>query len=253
MGSLDGKVAIVTGAGRGVGRGVAMALAKAGADVAIAEIDAASGESTASAARGLGRRAISIPCDVRTRQACEAAVASAVDGLGGLHILVNNAIQVRPGVSFMNHLDEDMVMTWESGVMATFWCMQASQPHLVAAGGGSIINFGSGAGTEGLPGFAGYAAAKEGIRALTRVAAREWGPAGIRVNAICPFANSEGMQGWSDFDPDGYRAAIDRVPLGRIGDCEADIGRVAVFLASDDSAYLTAHTFMVDGGSGAFR
>jgi NAD(P)-dependent dehydrogenase (short-subunit alcohol dehydrogenase family) len=166
---------------------------------------------------------------------------------------VNNAIQVRPGVSFMDHSDEDMVMTWESGVMATFWCMQAAHPHLVAAGGGSIINYGSGAGTEGLQGFAGYAAAKEGIRALTKVAAREWGPVGIRVNAICPLANSEGMLGWRDFDPDGYRAALDRVPLGRIGDCEDDIGRVVAFLASDDAAYLTAHTFMVDGGSGAFR
>jgi NAD(P)-dependent dehydrogenase (short-subunit alcohol dehydrogenase family) len=230
-----------------------MALAKAGADVAIAEIDAPSGEATASAVRALGRRALSISCDVRSRQACEATVAAAIDGLGALHILVNNAIQVRPGVSFMDHVDDDMVMTWESGVMATFWCMQAAQPHLVAVGGGSIINFGSGAGTEGLAGFAGYAAAKEGIRALTRVAAREWGPVGIRVNAICPLANSEGMLGWGEFDPDGFRAALDRVPLGRIGDCEADIGRVVVFLASDDAAYLTAHTFMVDGGSGAFR
>ena len=104
-----------------------------------------------------------------------------------------------------------------------------------------------------MAGFAGYAAAKEAIRALTRVAAREWGPMGIRVNAICPFASSEGMQGWSQLDPEGYRASIERMPLQRVGDCEADIGRVVAFLASDDAAYLTAHTFMVDGGSGMFR
>jgi len=124
---------------------------------------------------------------------------------------------------------------------------------LLSAGGGSIINSGSAAGTEGLAGFAGCAAAKEAIRALTRVAAREWGPMGIRVNAICPFANSEGMQGWSQLDPEGYRGSIERAPWQRVGDCEADTGRVVAFLASDNAAHLTAPTFMVDGGSGRFR
>ena len=140
---LNGKVAMVTGTGRGVGRGVAVALAKAGADVAIAEIDGANGDATAAAVRDIGRRALSIHCNVRSRQACEAAVATTVEGLAAVNILVNNAIQTQPGVSFMDHLDDHMAMAWESGVMATFWLMQACQPHLLSAGGGSIINFGS--------------------------------------------------------------------------------------------------------------
>jgi NAD(P)-dependent dehydrogenase (short-subunit alcohol dehydrogenase family) len=124
---------------------------------------------------------------------------------------------------------------------------------LVARGGGSIINLASGAGTQGLPGEGPYAAAKEGVRGLSRVAANEWGPEGIRVNVICPFANSPGMVAWSKIDPKGYEATLRQIPLRRVGDCEEDIGRAAVFLASDDSAYVTGQTLMVDGGMGVFR
>ena len=102
--------------------------------------------------------------------------------------------------------------------------------------GGSIVNFASNSGTFGRENQAPYAAAKEGVRGLSRVAAREWGPQGIRVNVICPFANSPGMLAWSETEPETYAASLETIPLQRIGDCEDDIGRVAVFLASDDAA-----------------
>jgi NAD(P)-dependent dehydrogenase (short-subunit alcohol dehydrogenase family) len=190
---------------------------------------------------------------VSRREACEAAVEATVKELGGIDILVNNAGWSKTGVPLMQVDDAQFTRTLEINTMATFWMMQLCQPHLVARGGGSIINFASGAGTQGLPGEGPYAAAKEAIRGLTRVAANEWGPEGIRVNVICPFASSPGMVAWSKVDPKGYEATIGRIPLRRAGDCEDDIGGVAVFLASDDSAYVTGQTMMVDGGMGSVR
>ncbi len=131
--------------------------------------------------------------------------------------------------------------------------MKAAHPHLVAAGGGSIVNFGSGAGSAGEPGFATYGTAKEAIRGLTRVAAVEWGPDNIRVNVVLPFANSEGALSWEDSDPDAFHAAMRAVPLGRIGDTEKDVGALVSFLLGDDSTYLTAQSIFVAGGSGVSR
>lgn len=253
MGKLEGRVAIVTGAGRGIGRGAAIALAREGAAVAILEIDPETATAAAAEIEKLGARAVAIPCDVCTRGACEAAVARTVNVLGAIDVLVNNATQTRPDVSLLDHKDEEMTMAWHVNVMATFWLMQACHPHLLGRGGGSIINFGSSAGTSGMIGFAAYAAAKEGVRALTRVAAREWGPDGIRVNVVCPFASSPGVEGWAKADPARFAAVLKGVPLRRVGDCESDVGRVVAFLASDDARYITAQTLMVDGGAGSFR
>jgi NAD(P)-dependent dehydrogenase (short-subunit alcohol dehydrogenase family) len=253
MPRLTGRVALVTGAGQGIGRGIALAMAREGADIAVVERIADTAESTAEEIRAIGRRSIAVPCDVRTRAACQGAVDLTLEKLGGVDILVNNAGWSKTGVPLMQADDDQFTRTLEINTMATFWFMQLCQPHLIARGGGSIINFGSGAGTQGLPGEGPYAAAKEAIRGLTRVAANEWGPQGIRVNVICPFASSPGMVAWSEMDPKGYAATIGRIPLRRAGDCERDIGGVAVFLASDDSAYVTGQTMMVDGGMGSVR
>jgi len=253
MARLAGKAALVTGAGQGIGRGIALAMAREGADVAVVERNPETADSTAEELRGLDVRAVAIPCDVRARANCEQAVETTLKELGGIDVLVNNAGWSKSGVKLMDVDDEQFVRTFEINTLATFWFMQLCQPHLVARGGGSIINFASGAGTSGLPGEGPYAAAKEAIRGLSRVAANEWGPKGIRVNVICPFARSPGMVAWSEMDPKGYEATIARIPLRRAGDCETDIGGVAVFLASDDSAYVTGQTMMVDGGMGSFR
>jgi NAD(P)-dependent dehydrogenase (short-subunit alcohol dehydrogenase family) len=253
MSRLANRIALVTGAGRGIGRGIALAMAREGADVAVAELDAETASSTAEEVRALGVRSLAIQCDVAKRADCEQAVRTVVDELGGIDVLVNNAGWSKSPVSLLDVDDEQFERTHRINTMGSFWLMQLCHPQLVARGGGSIINFGSGAGTQGLPGQGPYAAAKEAVRGLTRVAANEWGPEGIRVNVICPFANSPGMLAWSKIDPKSYEATIRSIPLRRVGDCEEDIGRAAVFLASDDSAYVTGQTLMVDGGMGSFR
>jgi 2-hydroxycyclohexanecarboxyl-CoA dehydrogenase len=253
VGKLDGKVALITGAGSGIGRGVALAMASEGADIAVLEINATSGQETVADILERGKRAVLVSTDVRSEESCHNAVATAAELFGGIDVLVNNAMQWVTRKSFLEHENEDMVCAWESGVMGSFWLMKAVHPYLVTRGGGSIINFGSSGGTEGQKGYAGYAPAKEGIRALTKVAAREWGKDQIRVNVICPAAASPRLVQAKIDHPDEFAAMLAVTPLGRVGDPEMDIGRVAAFLASDDSSYLTAETLMVDGGLGMYR
>ena len=189
--TLDGKVAIVTGGGRGIGRGIALALAKAGAGVAILERDA--DDRAAHRRRDRPRSggdAIALAGSVRERADCEAIVAAAVERFGGVDILVNNAQQVPMG-PLDACTDDDMYAAWESGALAAFRLMQLCHPLMTARGGGAIVNLGSGAGTEGLAGLGAYAVAKEGIRALTKVAMLEWGADNIRVNTICPWAETD--------------------------------------------------------------
>jgi len=247
---LDGKVAIVTGAGRGVGRGVALALARAGAAVAVLEVDALTGARTVDEITAFGGRAFAQVCDVKEPADCAAGIAATVEAFGGLDVLVNNAQQVRPFVRFEQATDADMAACWESGPLASFRLMQLAYPHFRARGGGVVVNFGSGAGTEGMPGFAAYAAAKEATRGLTKVAAREWGRDNVRVNVLCPYAASEHWHSLSEAEQAGR---LRGVPLRRMGDPEADVGGVVVFLASDAGSYVTGQTIMVDGGTAGFR
>lgn len=254
MARLQGRIAFITGAGRGIGRGIALAFAREGAVLGLLEIDGQRLAETAKCLEGQGARCLAIEGDVATRATCEAAIARTVDTFGGLDVLVNNAAWTpTPGLLLADFDDATFARVLATNLWATFWCMQAARPHLARRGRGSIINFASGSGTRGQETQGAYAAAKEGIRGLSRVAAREWGPDGIRVNVICPFANSPGMVEWSKLDPAGYAASLEQIPLRRVGDCEEDVGRVAVFLASDDSAYVTAQTMFVDGGSGTTR
>lgn len=251
MGLLDGKRALVTGAGQGVGRGIALALAREGCTVAVAGRTAAKLDDTCREIAARGGRGIPIPCEVTDAGQINACVAATVSALGGLEILVNNA-QIVPLGTLLQVRDEDFAAGWESGPLATLRFMRTCYPHL--RGGGSIVNLGPGAALRPDPiGYGAYAAVKEAIRALTRAAAAEWGPAGIRVNAIIPLATSPGLQQWIATRPDEAKAFLATVPLGRAGDCENDIGRAVVMLVGPYGAYITGSTLMLDGGQAYLR
>lgn len=245
MKQLDGKVAIVTGGARGVAKGVAAAFVKAGARVLIVDREAELGQATEAELRAHGDVAF-MALDLADRDALPSIVSTAVERFGKLDILVN-AAQASRQLPLAETSDEAMELSFDTGFWPTFILMRSAYPHL-AESHGCVINFASGAAFDGLPTQGSYAAAKEAIRAISKVAANEWGPQGVRVNIICPFANSPGVQMWRDHAPDDYAAQIGKVALRRIGDCEQDIGAAATFLASDAAAYITGQTLMVDGG-----
>jgi len=255
MGLLDGKVAIVTGGARGVGRGISLAFAKEGASVVMAEINQETGPATEAEIRGLGLEASWIECDVTKKADVESTVSGAVEAYGGVDILVNCATGARPDTAFrtfLEHTDDQVELQLGVEVWGSFWFMQACHPHLAASESGRIINLCSIAGTGRHPGFMIYGAAKEALRSMSGVAAKEWGPDGIHVNVLCPTASTEGTERFRAENPELAAASLESVPLRRFGDCEQDIGRVAVFLAGPDSGFMTGQTVHVDGGSAIY-
>lgn len=250
--SLAGLRVIVTGAAKGVGRGISAALLERGAGVLLVDRDPAVTEVVAQF-RAAGGRAEALITDLCDRSSYSHIVDTAVERLGGLDALVNNAIATNEPKPFGDITMADYDLVFDIGPRATFFLMQAAYPVLKAAGGGSIVNLGSGSGTGGQTWFGAYAGAKEAIRGISKTAALEWGSDNIRVNVICPFANSDGVRGWSESFPDVYAKIVKGVPLERVGDTHRDIGAMVAFLVSSDASYLTAQTIHVDGGMGTFR
>ncbi len=246
MGTLEGKTALVTGAGQGVGRGIALALAAEGARVMSAGRTLAKVQDTAAQIAERGGEAAAVAADVKEESDIHGAVHATVETFGTVDILVNNAQEVT--IAPLNELGRDaMDASWRSGPLATFSFMRACYPHL--RGDGVILNLATGMGLRADPQlYAAYVAAKEAIRALTRTAAMEWGPDGIRANVIIPLAASEGFALWGERYPERYEKVVQSIPLRRVGRTEQDIGRAAVFLCGPDGDYITGTTLMVDGG-----
>ncbi|CAN5551519.1 SDR family oxidoreductase [soil metagenome] len=251
MGKLDAKVALVTGAGQGVGQGIALALAAEGAAVALVGRTPETLDATASQIVARGGTALAIPGNVKDPDDVDASVVKTVTELGTVDILVNNAQQAPLG-TLLEVSDRNFESGFRSGPLATLRYMRACHPHL--CGGGAIVNLGSGSALRPDPvGLGAYAAVKDAIRVLTRAAAVEWGPDGIRANVVVPLALSAGLQWWSEHAPAEFEEMRAAVPLGRIGDCETDIGRAVAFLAGPDAGYITGSTLMVDGGQTYLR
>ncbi len=242
-GQLDGKVALVTGAGAGIGEGIARRFADEGAQVVIAEIDTAAGQAVADAVGGTFVRV-----DVSDRAQVESAVRTAVSRYGSIDIVVNNAWGGGAIGRVESKTDEQLAQGIAVGYYGPYWAMRAAFPHMKDKGWGRVINMCSLNGVNAHMGTLEYNAAKEALRALTRTAAREWAPTGVTVNAICPAAKSQAFfRAIGDY-PELEAMADAANPMGRMGDPYEDIAPVAVFLAGDGSRYLTGNTLFVDGG-----
>jgi NAD(P)-dependent dehydrogenase (short-subunit alcohol dehydrogenase family) len=250
MSRLQGRTAIITGAGAGIGKGIARRLAREGASILVAEYNADTGAQCARELRDeFGVDAGFLQVDVGSKEQVEAMVATAARQFGSADILVNNA----GGGGFMgrfeHHTDEILRKSFDVNFYAGYWAMQAAFPLMKARQWGRIINICSLNAVNAHPYTMNFNAAKEALRGLTRTAAREWARHGICANVICPAAASDAYQKFAAAYPEMAAEMLQQNPMGRMGDCEHDIGAVAAFLASDDCRYVTGMTMFVDGGS----
>lgn len=251
--SLAGRAVIVTGAAQGVGKGIAGALLSRGASVLLVDRNADTLQTTSEEFGAEGWPAESLVVDLRDPSAPDHVAATALTKFGAIDALVNNAIATNEPKPLVEIDSADYDLVFDVGPRATFFLMRAVHPIMAGAGGGVIVNLGSASGTGGQARFAAYAGAKEAIRGMSKAAALEWGRDNIRVNVVCPFADSPGVQFWQDIAPKDFANAVRAVPLKRVGRIREDIGAVVAFLVGDDATYLTGQTIHVDGGMGVYR
>ena len=263
MGFLTGKTVIITGGGKAVlsngkagsiGYGIAHAYAKEGANIVITGRNVQKLNDAKEELESLyGIQVLAVQADISAgsdNAAIAADVAAkAMEAFGRIDVLINNAQASASGVPLAKHTTEQFDLAMYSGLYATFHYMQACYPYLVETKG-SVINFASGAGLFGNFGQCSYAAAKEGIRGLTRVAATEWSRDGINVNVICPLAWTSQLENFQKAYPEAFEKNVHTPPMGFFGDPEEHIGRVCVQLAHPDFKYMTGETLTLEGGLG---
>lgn len=256
MGIFDGKTAIITGGGKAksIGYGIAVAYAKEGARLVITgRNEQKLLDAKEELERLYGVEVLPMKADVTPDEASEdrvnEVVRRAVEAFGRIDVLINNAQASASGIPLAMQSKDHFDLGIYSGLYATFYYMRACYPHLKASRG-SVINFASGAGLFGNAGQSSYAAAKEGIRGLSRVAATEWGKDGINVNIVCPLALTSQLENFKIAYPEAYEQNLKAVPMARFGDPERDIGRVCVLLGSPDFKYMSGETLTLEGGLG---
>jgi len=261
---LKGKTVIITGGGKAkplsdgsagsIGYGIATAYAKEGANIVITGrnmqklLDAKE-----ELERLYGVKVLPVQADVNAgadnQSVVNNVIEKAIAEFGRIDVLINNAQASASGVSIADHTTENFDLAIYSGLYSAFYYMKACYPYLKETQG-TVINFASGAGLFGNKGQCSYAAAKEGIRGLSRVAATEWGPDNINVNVICPLAWTSQLEQFQQAYPEAFAANVHMPPMGRFGHTEKDIGRACVMLASPDFKYLSGETLTFEGGMG---
>jgi len=262
--SIEGKVAVVTGAGRGIGKAIALTMAQAGADVTVVARTKEQIEETAEDIRKLGRRALVIPTDVTQEAQVKRAVEQTISEFGHVDILVNNAgnavlnpvaaLPEKPsrwegGDNWDKPLTkEDWYRIMDTNLTSVFFFAQAVGPYMMKQRKGKVINISSTNADEGVPFMSVYCVSKAGLASFTRCLASEWAPFNINVNAVAPGIVSTPLSEPLLSDPEIKKAFLEVIPLGRIGE-PREIALAALFLASDASNYLAGQTITVDGGA----
>lgn len=246
-GKLKGRKALITGADSGIGRAVAIAYAREGADIALSYLpsEQSDADEVVREIEAAGQKAVVLPGDIRNEQFCRQLVSQAVEGLGGLDIVVNNAAEQHERKDFADISTEQLVNTFTTNVFAMFWITQAALPHLPS--GASIINTTSIQAFQPSPDMTDYAATKAAIVAFTQSLAKQIAPKGIRVNAVSPGPIWTPLQTCCNKPPEKLQKFGQRTPLGRAGQ-PAELAPAYVFLASQESSYITAETIKVAGG-----
>lgn len=248
---FEGKAVLVTGAASGIGRAAALAFAREGARVAVADVDVEGGEETARLVKDLGADAFFIRTDVSAAVDVEELVAEVVSRFGRLDVAVNNAgIEgaLAPTAEYPEEIWDRVLAVNLTGVWR---CMRAEIPVMLREGGGSIVNVASILGVVGFANAPAYTAAKHGVLGLTKVAAMEYGPQGVRVNAVCPgfietpMVMERGVAAGAH--PDVYGEIAQLHPIGRLGKPE-EIAEAILWLASEESSFVVGHALMADGG-----
>ena len=250
MKRLEGNVTIITGGGKGIGYGLAQAFAEAGSNLVITGRTLSRLESAKDRLEAeYGVKVLPIVADGADEEAIRNVVAQTVATFGKIDTLVNNAQVSKSGLPLVEHTREDFDLAIHSGLYAAFFYMRECHPYLKETHG-SVINFASGAGLFGKLGQSSYAAAKEGIRGMSRVAATEWTKDGIGVFVVCPLAWTAQLEKFKNEFPEAFAANVKMPPAGHYGDTETEIGRVCVRIAHPDFKYMSGETLTLEGGMG---
>jgi NAD(P)-dependent dehydrogenase (short-subunit alcohol dehydrogenase family) len=245
---LEGKVALVTGAGSGIGKATALAFAREGALMAVADVEISRGKDTADEIIATGGRAVFLNADVCNSEQVKNMIDQVVDTYGRLDCAFNNAgiagVQARTADCTEENWDRIMV----TNLKGVWLCMKYEIPQMLKQGGGVIVNTSSVAGLVGLWGWSAYAASKHGVLGLTKSAALEYAKAGVRINAVCPsIVNTPMAESFTGGDPRVQEHILAQQPLGRMG-TPAEVAAAVVWLCSEEAAFVTGHALAVDGG-----